>query len=88
LPWSPFNIRRLPLPTARAASSVVAALHLLLVQILLPRLLLQAVALHLLLLQILLPRLLLQANAMHMLPQAMLRWLRSYAAFVLQLQSL
>ena len=62
------------------------ALHLLLVQILLPQLLLQAAALYLLLLQILLPRLLLQTIAVCVLPEAVLRRLRSHAAFVFELQ--
>jgi len=72
---NPLLLRRLLLQTV--------ALHLLLVQILLPRLLLQAASLPLLLVPLLLPRLLLQTNALRVLPQTMLRWLRSHAAFVL-----
>ncbi len=59
---------------------------MLLVQILLPRLLLQAVALHLLLVQVLLPRLLLQANAMRLLPEVDLRGVRSDTALSAMLQ--
>jgi hypothetical protein len=63
-----------------------ATLHVLLVQILLPRLLLQTASLHVLLVQILLPRLLLQAVPVHLLPEAVLRRVRPRAPLGMWLQ--
>jgi hypothetical protein len=62
------------------------ALHLLLVQVLLPGLLLQTAALHLLQLQMVLSGLLLQAVSMLVLPEVLLCWLRPRDTLAAMLQ--